>query len=90
MIIEVNSEYRITSNPTCWQVEKRKSDRKDGTERWEPLTYHVDFKSALVSLAEYRIRTIADSAAVDEIKSTLKEIRTEVISSAEVFTDLAE
>jgi hypothetical protein len=71
-------------------MEKRKPDRKDGSERWEPSTYHSDFRSALVSLAEYRIRTIADSAAVDEIKSTLKEIRAEVIFSAEVFTDLAE
>jgi hypothetical protein len=88
MIIEVNKNYRITSNPTCWQVEKRKSDRKDGTERWEPLTYHVDFKNALVSLVEYRIRTIEDNACVDEIKSTLKEIKAEVISSVEVFTDL--
>jgi hypothetical protein len=90
MIIEVNSEYRIASNPTCWQVEKRKSDRKDGTERWEPLTYHSEFRSVLVSLAEYRIRIIEDSATVDEIRSTLKEIKAEVISSAEVFTDLAE
>ena len=88
MIIEVNSEYRITSSPTCWQVEKRKSDRKDGTERWEPLTYHVDFKSALVSLAEYRIRTIADSATVDEIKATLRTIRDECVSASEVFQEL--
>jgi len=70
------------------QVEKRKSDRRDGSERWEPLTYHVDFKSALVSLAEYRVRTIADSASVDEIESTLREIKAEVVSSAEVFREL--
>jgi hypothetical protein len=89
MIIEVNSEYRITSSPTCWQIEQRKSDRKDGTERWEPLTYHVDFKSALVSLAEYRIQIIADSATVDKIKSALKEIKSECLSAAEVFRELA-
>ena len=89
MIIEVNSEYRITSNPTCWQVEKRKSDRKDGTERWEPLTYHVDFKNALVSLAEYQIRTIEDSATVDEINNTLMAIKGEVLSAAQVFLELA-
>ena len=89
MIIEVNSEYRITSSPTCWQIEQRKSDRKDGTERWEPLTYHVDFKSALVSLAEYQIRTVADSASLDEIKATLRTIRDECVSAAEVFKELS-
>ena len=89
MIIEINNNYRITSNPTCWQVEKRKSERKDRSERWEPLTYHVDFKSALVSLAEYRIRTIDNSEILDEIKSALKEIKAEVISSAEMFRELA-
>jgi hypothetical protein len=88
MIIEVNSEYRITSNPTCWQVEQRKSDRKDGTERWEPLTHHVDFKSALVSLADYQIRLI-DSSIPDEIKSAIGEIKDEVLSAAEVFRELA-
>ena len=88
MIIEVNSEYRITSNPTCWQVEKRKSDRKDGTERWEPLTYHSEFRSALVSLAEYRIRTIADSANVAEIRVILKNIRDECVTASKVFLEL--
>ena len=88
MIIRVDKNYRITSNPTCWQVEKRKSDRKDGSERWESLTYHVDFKSALVSLAEYRIRTIDNSEILDEIQSTLREIKVEVISRAEVFREL--
>ena len=89
MIIEVNKNYRITSNPTCWQVEKRKSDRKDGTERWEPLTYRSEFRSALVSLAEYRIRTIEDSATVDEIRATLRTIRDQCVTAAEVFRELS-
>lgn len=89
MIIEVNSEYRITSSSNCWQIEQRKSDRKDGAERWDPLTYHVDFKSALVSLAEYKIRTIADSATTDEIKATLRTIRGECITASKVFRELS-
>ncbi len=89
MIIRVNDRYRIVSASTCWQVEQRKSDRRDGSERWEPLTYHVDFENALVSLAEYRIRSITDSATADEIKVALRQIRDECISAAEVFRELA-
>jgi len=89
MVIRVNDSWRITSNATCWQVEARKSDRKDGSERWEPLTYHVDFENALVSLAEYRIRSIADSATTDEIKATLRTIRDECVTASKVFQELS-
>jgi hypothetical protein len=69
-------------------VEHLKGTRKDGSERWEPVSYHCGFKSALVSLAEYRIRCI-DSSAPEEIIRALEEIKREVISSAEVFRNLA-
>ena len=87
MIIPVNDKYRITSNPTCWQVEQYRGSKKDRGEYWEPLSYHVDFKSALVSLAELRIRLI-DSCVPDEIIAAIKKIRDEVISSSEVFKKL--
>jgi hypothetical protein len=69
-------------------VEKRHTQRKDGSERWESLTYHADFKSALVSLAEYQIRSIEDSASVAEIKARFKEIRDECVAASEVFREL--
>jgi len=89
MIIRVNAKWRIVSTSTCWQVEARKSERKDGSERWEPLTYHADFRSALVSLAEYQVRTIEDSATVEEVKASLKEIKGECVTASEVFRELA-
>ena len=88
MIIRVSDKYRIASTPASWQVEKRHTNRKDGSERWEPLTYHVDFRSALVSLAEYQIRTIEDSATVDEIKASLREIKSECVTACNVFREL--
>ena len=89
MIIQVNDKYRISSTATCWQVEKYKGKRKDtGKDKWEPITHHVDFKSALVSFAEYRIRSIADYSTVDEIKSTIRQIRDECLSAADVFREL--
>jgi hypothetical protein len=89
MIIRVNDRYRITSHPSHWQVEELKGKRKDGSERWEPLYYHADFRSAMVSLAEYEIRSIEDSATVDEIKATLRAIRDECVTTSEVFRELS-
>ncbi len=88
MNISVNDKYRITSTPTSWQLEKRKADYKDGSERWEPLYYHSDFQGALVSVAELQIRLIPDSATVNEIKATLKEIKAECVTAVKVFGEL--
>jgi hypothetical protein len=89
MIIKVNKNYRIISNPTCWQVEQRKSDRKDGSARWEPLYYHTDFQGALISVAELQIRTIPDAATAEEIKATLRTIRDECVAASKVFRELS-
>jgi hypothetical protein len=65
-----------------------KGTRKDGCERWEALSSHADSKSALVSLAEYRVRCIGSSAP-EQIIRAIEEIKREVISSAEVFRNSA-
>ena len=88
MIIRVNDKYRITSNSNCWQVEKRKSDRKNGSERWQPLYYHADLEGALVSLAELQIRLIPDGATVEEIKARLGEIRDECVTASKLLLEL--
>lgn len=87
MIIPVNKKWRIISNSHCWRVEKYDGKRRDGRERWKPVTYHVDFKAALTSLAEHRIRLI-DSSVPDEIIGAIQTIKDEVISSTEIFHDL--
>ncbi len=89
MVISVNKQYRITSDSSCWTVQRYAGKRKDGEDEWQGLYYCVDFESALVSLAEYRIRTIADSATVDEIRATLRTIRDECLTAVDVFRKLA-
>jgi hypothetical protein len=87
MVIPVNKKYRITSDSRCWQVQKRKADRKDA-ERWDPIYFCVDFENALVSLAELRIRLI-DSSVLEEIKAAIRDIRDECVTAAEMFRELA-
>ena len=86
MVIRVNSDYRIASNATCWQIERYHGRRKDGTARWEPLSYHVDFNSALVALAELRIRLI-DTSVPDEIMAAIQAIKEEAFSTLDLFRE---
>ena len=88
MVVAVNDTHRISSDRNSWTVQRYAGKRKDGKDEWESLYYCVDFKSALSSLAEYRIRTIADSFTVDEIKATLRTIRDECVTASEVFREL--
>ena len=87
MIIPVNKKWRITSNTHCWQVERLKGKQKDGSDRWEPITYHVDFKGAITTLAERRIRLI-DSSIPEEIRSAIREIRDEAIAAIKIFHEV--
>ena len=89
MVIRVNDTYRIESDSRSWVVQRFRGVREDTSkEDWRPVTYHVDFRSALVSLAEYRIRAIDNQATVDEIRETLRVIRKEALTAADIFQEL--
>ena len=89
MVIRVSKDYRIEADSHCWMVQRFRGVRKDtGREDWKPLTYHADFRSALESLSEYRIRTIDNQATVDEIRETLRVIRNEALTAADIFQEL--
>ena len=75
MIIRVNDTYRIESDSRCWVVQKFRGVRKDNKkEDWKPVTYHADFRSALESLSEYRIRMIDNQATADEIRAAFRRL----------------
>lgn len=68
-------------------MEKRKGKTKEGEDRWEPILFHTDLKSALVSLTELQIRLI-DSSVPEEIIASIARIKDEVISSMDTFRQL--
>ena len=88
MVVATNDTYRISSDRNCWTVQRYSGKRKDGKDEWESLYYCADFQSALTALAELRIRLI-DSSVPDEIKATLREIKSECLTAAEAFKELA-
>ncbi len=85
MIISVNEQYRIESDPYCWMVQEYKGIRRDtDKERWKTLAYCVEFENALVELSKRRIRLI-DSVVPDEIIAAIKKIKREAIRALNLF-----
>ena len=80
MIVPINEQYRITTDPYQWIVQKKRS--RKGKEDWEPQTYHTSFQSALQSLGEFMVRqsdatTLTDVLAeVESITTTLSQALT--------------
>ena len=77
MIVPINEQYRITTDPYQWIVQKKRT-RKDQDD-WESVTYHPTFPSAVQSLGELMVRrsdaaTLADAMVdVEYITTTLSQ-----------------
>ncbi len=57
MIIQVDPDWRIRSDPYNWIIEAR---RKGGAgERWNALGYYGDLDGAVLGLVQRRIRVMA-------------------------------
>ncbi len=56
MIIQINPDWRIRSDPYNWIIEKR---RQGGAkERWNAVAYYGDLDKAIVGLVQRRIRVM--------------------------------
>ncbi len=57
MIIQINPDWRIRSDPYNWIIETR---RKGGAgERWNAMGYYGDLDGAVLGLVQRRIRVMA-------------------------------
>ena len=65
MIVPINEQYRITTDPYQWIVQKKRS--RKGKEDWEPQTYHTSFQSALQSLGEFMVRQSEAASLTDAL-----------------------
>ncbi len=80
MIIRVNSDWRIASDPLQWRVQKRRA--VNGQDKWESLTFHKSLDKACLSLAQRQLRDldtdyrceelIGFCRAVDKLESEIK------------------
>lgn len=79
MNIPLNADWRITSSPHEWAVQKRRVVK--GRDIWKSQTYHKTFDKACLSLAQRQLRDldtdyrtedlIGFCAAVDSLKDAI-------------------
>ena len=72
MIIQIDEQYRVTTDPYQWIVQKKRS--RKGKEDWESQTYHPSFEFALQSLGERLVRGSDAETLVDALADAKKAI----------------
>ena len=70
MIIPVNEQYRIATDPYQWMVEKARI--RNGKKDWEPKLFYPTFESALKGLGELMVRLSDAETLVDAIRDVEK------------------
>jgi hypothetical protein len=73
MIIPINEQYRITSDPFQWIIQKKRT--RNGREDWTSQTFHLSFSSALQSLGERMVRE-SNASTLSEALADVKAITT--------------
>ena len=59
VIIQINSDWRIRSDPYNWIIEKRRTG--GSKERWNAVGYYGDLDTAVLGLVQRRVRVMADT-----------------------------
>ena len=89
MIVNINPDWRIISDPLQWTVQRRRTVK--GRDKWDSLTFFRDLERAVLWLARRRVllmdgeygpeALIPLSQALDslasEIREALRTVRTE-------------
>ena len=73
MIVPINEQYRITSDPFQWIIQKKRT--RNGREDWTSQTFHLSFSSALQSLGERMVRE-SNASTLSEVLADVKTITT--------------
>ena len=80
MIIQIDEQYRVTTDPYQWIIQKRRF--RKGGEDWQCLTYHPSLDSAIQGLRQHLARasdaqTVADALRdISNIDTTLSQALT--------------
>ena len=96
MIVHINRDWRIATDPHQWLVQKRRA--VNGQDKWGSLTYHKTLDKACLSLAQRQLRDldtdywceelIGFCRAVDSLKSEIRAALRTVKTEAEAWEDL--
>ncbi len=86
MIITINPDWRLASDPLQWAIQKRWASEKD--ERWNGVAYFRDLDRALVELARRRVGILEGSyraEALMPLHRALQAIRDDIRAALATF-----
>ena len=73
MIIQIDEQYRVTTDPYQWIIQKKRT--RNGREDWRSQTFHPSFSSALQSLGETMVRE-SNASTLPQALADVKTITT--------------
>ena len=73
MIIQIDEQYRVTTDPYQWIIQKKRT--RNGREDWRSQTFHPSFASALQSLGETMVRE-SNASTLSQALADVKTITT--------------
>lgn len=82
MIIRINPDWRIASDPLQWIVQKRRT--VNGQDRWEGVSYHAGLDNAVLRLAQKRIWLMDGDYGPDALPAlchALDSLQSEIITA---------
>ncbi len=85
MILQVNDEYRISSDDHQWIVQQmpKQTEKRTKEAQWRNVAYYRYLDNAIMHLAERRIRMIEGSwpalGALSTLVATLDAIKREIL-----------
>ncbi len=86
MIITINEDWRLASDPLQWAIQKRWASEKD--ERWNGVAYFRDLDRALVELARRRVGILEGVYAPEALSplcNALQAIRDDIRAALAAF-----
>ena len=91
--IKVTPQYRLTTDPLQWLLQKYIGKRPDGRERWDAVGYYVSPKHAINGLYNILLRE-CDATSLVQLKETGESLVTTLLPAyaraLEVSADITE
>jgi len=81
MIIQIDEQYRVTTDPYQWIIQKKRT--RNGREDWTSQTFHPSFSSALENLGERMVRE-SNASTLSEALADVKTITTTLSQALKV------
>lgn len=87
MIIQLNPEWRIKSDPHQWIVQQGRS--ANGTMKWDSLSFHHSLDGAVLWVAQRRVRLLGGvygPDALPDLCRALDSLKCETLAAIEIGT----